>query len=212
MSNRSRQRGGNIFENRSAPTHKTLQEVDSEIFGAIAGVDEGFASIEPLSIFEIIPDFAQPRRTVPSVVRVQWDKSPDTVINMLQAWIQLASEERSRPLVVEEFFQEATGPEKGADPEAETPHEMTNKGPIEESLVKVIQLAATIYRDGGLAHAIRVVRMGRFYRIEIGERRWLAYHLLYGLFQDEKWSKIQACEVKERSVWRQAHENNARAI
>ena len=56
-------------------------------------------------------------------------------------------------------------------------------------------------------------------RFETGERRWLAYHILYWKFGDGdkrpdgsivNWSRIPSRIVKEVDVWRQASENNAR--
>lgn len=77
-------------------------------------------------------------------------------------------------------------------------------------MLAVINLAGSIYRDG-LLNAITIVQRGDQYQLETGERRWLAYHLLYAHTQDEQWSKIPARTVEQINVWRQASENNARA-
>jgi ParB-like chromosome segregation protein Spo0J len=77
-------------------------------------------------------------------------------------------------------------------------------------LIDLADLAISI-RKTGLTNPITVVRMDRIYRLETGERRWLAYHLLNIYFPDEDWNRIPAHLVDEISVWRQASENNARA-
>jgi hypothetical protein len=45
--------------------------------------------------------------------------------------------------------------------------------------------------------------------LETGERRWFAFQMLYNLFGDE-FREIPARVMNERSVWRQASENNQR--
>src|SRR5260370_30342776 len=119
----------------------------------MAAEDEGYSPVEQISIFEIRPDFAQPRRAMPSVVRRTWDRDPATLVNVFQAWVQLAGEERGTEFVVDEFLQGERLPrasKETADPEGEDLEEDSEGlGPIESSLTKVIRLAATIYRDGG---------------------------------------------------------------
>ena len=76
----------------------------------------------------------------------------------------------------------------------------------------------SIRRDG-LSNPISLVRHDGHYEIETGERRWLAYHILYWKFGDGdkrpdgsvvNWSRIPARVVSQVDVWRQASENNAR--
>src|SRR5690606_4780692 len=89
-------------------------------------------------------------------------------------------------------------------------------GPIESALIRVIDLSASIRRDG-LTNPITIADEDGQFIIETGERRWLAYHLLYWrlntLNNDDQhdWSRIPAHVVDELSIWRQASENNARA-
>ena len=84
--------------------------------------------------------------------------------------------------------------------------------------MKLIDLAASIRRDS-LSNPVSLVRHPDHYEIETGERRWLAYHVLYWKFGDGdkrpdgsvvNWSRIPARIVTQVDVWRQASENNAR--
>jgi hypothetical protein len=85
-------------------------------------------------------------------------------------------------------------------------------GILELSLLELVDLAASIRRDG-LTNPVTVAQTGDHYQLETGERRWLAYHLLHWFFEDErdKWAKIPARIVEHVDVWRQATENTARA-
>ena len=89
-------------------------------------------------------------------------------------------------------------------------------GPLEKAFLTIIELAASIRRDG-LTNPITVAPHGGFYQLETGERRWLAFHLLawFESHQEggnpEAWHKIPARKVDRVDVWRQASENNARA-
>ena len=84
--------------------------------------------------------------------------------------------------------------------------------------MKIVDLAASIRRDG-LSNPISLVRHSDHYELETGERRWLAYQMLYWKFGDGdrrhdgsivNWSRIPARIVNRVDVWRQASENNAR--
>src|SRR5690606_25072022 len=88
-------------------------------------------------------------------------------------------------------------------------------GPLEAALMKVIELAASIYQEG-LLNPISLVRYGEDrFLLETGERRWLAYHLLHHYAPDDgkrdQWAKIPAQFVDGVDVWRQAAENSMRA-
>lgn len=200
---RDRQRTGNVFAAQPAEA-VSLREADSAIFGSIAEVDKAKQVAKPINIFEIHPDRSQPRRSVPSAVRLVWDGTPAGVASMLHYWIELAEQERGRKFSLETYF------EQGYDDD-----EALQVGPVEKTFLDLVALAASIYRDG-LTNPITVVRSGTStYRLETGERRWLAFHLLwaYGRQYDveSKWEKIPARQVDEVSVWRQAAENGARA-
>ena len=199
MSSRRRSgREANIFD---SGTVLTPEETASAIFGNIADVDAGRQVAKPINILDIFPDPLQPRRAIPSPVRTYWDGRPLTTSALFNSWIHLTKEERGDDFNIEPYLvalDEAPRPER--------------VGPIEASLVEILELAANI-RSNGLTNPITVANTGNGYRLETGERRWLAYHILYTYFEDEqdKWGRIPARVVDGFSVWRQASENNARA-
>ena len=104
------------------------------------------------------------------------------------------------------------GAESAEDEEVEI-----SSGPLETGFRLVLDLAATIRRDG-LINPVTIAHAGVNYRLETGERRWLAYHLLYAFYdgtegrpnEQKQWQRIPAYVVDEASVWRMAHENNVR--
>src|SRR6266851_5673787 len=147
MSGRDRRRVGNVFAAQPAETI-SLHEADSAIFGGIAEVDKAKQIARPTSIFEIYPDRTQPRRSVPSIVRLSWDGNPDNIATMLQHWIQLVEQERGRQFLLETYL------ESGSDAE-----ELADAGPLEKPLLELVAIAASILREG-LTNPITVVRTG----------------------------------------------------
>ena len=199
MSSRRRDRQeSNVFESGGVLTSDIT---DSAIFGSIAEVDSGRQVAKPISILDIYPDPLQPRRAVPSPVRSYWDGRPATTAALFNSWFHLAVEERGEDFKIEPFLL--------AQDEAPRPEKI---GPIDAAFIDLLELAANI-RSSGLTNPITVVHTGNGYRLETGERRWLAYHLLNTYFEQEqdKWTRIPARVVDDFSVWRQASENNARA-
>lgn len=197
----SRRRGGraDIFDNGGVITSEIT---DSAIFGNIAEVDAGRQVAKPINIFEIYPDPLQPRRAIPSPVRVYWDGRPNTTASLFHSWYRLAVEERGEEFKIESYL-------LGSNDEESLPEKL---GPIDAAFVEILDLAANI-RANGLTNPITVANVGNGYRLETGERRWLAYHVLNTYFEHEqdKWSRIPGRVVDRFSVWRQASENNARA-
>ncbi len=163
---------------------------------------------QTIDIFEISPDPAQPRRAIPSLVRGDWSGEPAGLGDVFSRWIQayavetgtdFDSSQRTLIHAIEGKETQRTGEQTG-DP-----------GPVESTLFRLVDLAASIYREG-LINPITVARdataPGRFL-IETGERRWLAHHLLYSIFGDQ-FRRIRAQISDGINVWKQAYENNAR--
>lgn len=180
----------------------TLEETDAAIFGSIDAVDAGRQVAKPVSIFDIYPDPMQPRRAVPSVIRDKWNGSTEGIADMLHFWIELIIQERS-------------GTEFDIYPYLMAQEEVLQRPklvkPLEESFLELVEIAASI-RQHGLTNPITVTRIGTSYRLETGERRWLAYHLLQTFDSHNKaWDKIPARIVDISDVWRQASENGARS-
>lgn len=184
----------------------SFEEVDESLFGKIAQVDAGRQVIKPIPIEDIYPDLMQPRRAIPSAVRKYWSGNADSLVDVFSHWLRLVEEESDRPFDVGAYLQEGDDTER-----------QERRGPIESALLPIVELAASIRRDG-LTNPVTVARARRHYRLETGERRWMAYHLLYSYFdgeggrpdERERWARIPARQVDQVSVWRQASENNAR--
>ncbi|HSS96866.1 MAG TPA: ParB N-terminal domain-containing protein [Terriglobales bacterium] len=178
-------------------------EADAFIFDGLNLPDDTRKhNAKPVSIFEISPDPIQPRRAVPSPVRELWDGRPDTVADMLNRWHMMASEERGSEFSIYPYLV--------AQEEIDRPKKI---GPLEAALLDVIELAANIRQNNGLTNPVTIARASEGYRLETGERRWLAYHALYAFFDSEQkaWEKIPARIVEHSDVWRQAAENGVRA-
>lgn len=178
----------------------STKAIDSALFGAIQTIDANRQSASPVSIFEIVPDPRQPRRTVPFAVREKWAGEAEAIPALFDRWVRLVSVERGgKPFDLAQYLE--------AEQDIERPE---NIGPLEDSLLTLIELAVSIRRDG-LTNPITVAPMGKLYQLETGERRWLSYHLLFLHTQDQKYAKIAARTVERVNIWRQAAENNARA-
>lgn len=179
----------------------SLQDADENIFGVMDAPDVGRQTARPLDIDKIYPDVMQPRRAIPSEIRRSWDGRPSTITaQVLRSWLVAVEQERGSAFNLAAHFESGDGA-SNAD---------HNPGPLEDALLRVVRLAATIHHDG-LTNPITVIRQpDGFFQLETGERRWLAYHLLRELDGDD-WGKIPAREMKEFDVWRQASENNARS-
>lgn len=159
-----------------------------------------------IEISKIQPNPSQPRRALPSAVRL-YNAAPDMLFTI---WLNQA-------------YMEETG--DGANGSSEEwlrdllegdPEEKWNRseesGPVMAALLDLTDLAASIKRDG-LLNPITVSEDGETFVIETGERRWLAYHLIHQMFPNEKqWQRIPARVMTDGlSVWRQAAENSERA-
>lgn len=162
-----------------------------------------------LGIDGIIPNPSQPRRAIPSSVRHHWDGQSDrkSMTSLFQKWIEAVEEERGGQFEIDLYFDDS----ESIDYENEDyhGHRSVSPGSVENSLLQIVDLSASILRNG-LTNPITIAKYGQQYVIETGERRWLAYHLLYAHSNDEQWSEIPARIVEQYDVWRQATENAVR--
>lgn len=200
----------------------SMTDADAALFGDITKLDAGRQTVRPIPIIEIYPDVKQARRAVPSAVREHWNGEPRTVPEMFNFWLDLIDTERERAQAAKFNLSDylwAEAAEKRARSEEEVEADGYRPGPAESAFLKVVDLAVSIRRDG-LTNPVTVEQRGaRRFHLETGERRWLAYHMLFNFFNagtgapDEhaKWEKIPAIVVSQLSVWRQASENTARA-
>lgn len=205
--------------NGSTAMDDSLLQFDAAIFGEIAKADAAVERIRQINIFEITPDPAQPRRAVPHSVRRLWNGNPTTMVDLFHIWFHAINDERRAS-------GNALFPLETVMLEQATPDDRLDMpGPSEATFIALVDLALSIRREG-LTNPVTVVNMGRDqtgqarYKLETGERRWMAYHLLYAFFdgksphipdERDQWGKIRAREMDALNVWRQATENSARA-
>lgn len=186
-------------------------EIDERLFGSLQKTDTHRQLASPVSIMEIFPDPTQPRRALPHKVRkqAQWQGDMSRIGELFDVWVDLVNRERGvESFNINQYLDEIDLDIAEGAEELDRPHEI---GPIESLLLELIELATSI-RNVGLTNPITVVQVApRQYQLETGERRWLAYHLLYLHTQDEAFNKISARIVDKKNIWRQAAENNARA-
>ncbi len=208
---KGRRRGREEIDLFDSSARVSLEDTDAAIFGQIADVDRQRQVAKPISIFDIYPDPSQPRRAVPSEVRARWPGSPQTVAALFAAWVDAVRREKRGDFdLAAHLLLDYLPPGTDGNDDESVPRELRQRPPLESALLDLVALAASI-RKVGLTNPITVARDGSAYRLETGERRWLAFHLLHLHFADENWAQIPARQVEQISVWRQASENNARA-
>lgn len=208
---KGRRRGREEIDLFDSGARVSLEDTDAAIFGQIADVDRLRQVAKPVSIFEIYPDHSQPRRAVPSEVRAHWTGDPQTVAALFDAWVDAVRREKNSAFDLQaHLLLDYLPPGTDGNDDESVPRELRQRQPLESALLDIVTLAVSI-RKVGLTNPITVARDGSAYRLETGERRWLAFHLLHLNFAGENWSQIPARLVEQVSVWRQASENNARA-
>ena len=212
-----------LFANPNSLDPKTADAIGfglGELALDIAAADSEFQAIEAVSIHEIRPNSMQPRYSIPHDIADIFALEPKNIVDIFERWIievQLETGQKHFDIV---NYLKGQATDRGAQAESDEADVDTNAmpSPKEIALMKLIDLAASIRRDG-LANPITLVQQGDHYEIETGERRWLAYHVLYWKFGDGdtrpdgsivNWSRIPARTVNRVDVWRQASENNAR--
>lgn len=174
---------------------------------AVAAGDDIYERVVLLEINDITPDLHQARRILPSALRRRWTGMPADAPEMLAAWWDMAQQE-SGPINIEQVL---------LDPDDRPT--LSTPGPIASKFMDLLDLAASI-RSEGLTNEVTVISLdnGSYqepmpkYRIETGERRWWAFHLLANVIvnEREKWSQIPARIVEQFNPFRQSNENNVR--
>jgi len=206
---------GNAVEGHLTPGRKVAVVDDTCTTGRSL-----FQAIEAVSIHEIHPNAIQPRYSVPHDLTDIFRLHPDNIVDIFERWIvELQLESGQKDFDILNYLRGGQT-SRGAEAERDSSEAAADSllSPKEHSLMKLIDLAASIRRDG-LSNPVSLVRHPSHYEIETGERRWLAYHMLYWKFGDGdkradgsivNWSRIPARIVQRVDVWRQASENNAR--
>ncbi len=199
----------------------SMTEADAALFGELNKRDVVRKVVRPVSIFKVYPDVQQPRRAVPSSVRSGWSGHPKDIADLFNAWLNAVAQERLERVLPPFNLDTYLWSEKVEKQQRNEDEVYSNEeiGPLERSFLKVVELAISIRRDG-LANPVTIQQIGREqYKLETGERRWLAYHMLYAYFdgqgakpnERDNWEMLPGIVVDNFSVWRQASENAARA-
>lgn len=235
MSRKRRERGdnpdnvlGELRSNESGSPFDglTASDIADVGYGSGIGHDDAFSKLTRnrekiylTQIESIVPNATQPRRAIPTSLRQYWTGLSDaeSMAHFFERWLDEVNLERQEadektPFPLDDYLQGRDTPRlSGIDKEAELEQINNHQlAPKEAALMPVVELAASINRDG-LINPISIAQKGRLWEIETGERRWLAYHLLNWRLGNEEWQKIPARQVDSVSIWRQATENNTRA-
>ncbi len=217
---------GSNESNDSPFSGLTTSDIADAGYGSGIGHDDPFAKlgrgkekIHQTQIESISPNLTQPRRAIPSSVRQYWSGSSDleSMATFFKRWldeIELERQDLGIPELfpLDDYLDGRETPRTSGIEKEEDLEQINNKqiGAKEKALMQVIELAASIRRDG-LINPISIAQKDLLWEIETGERRWLAYHLLNWRIAGDEWEKIPARQVDGVSIWRQATENNARA-
>ncbi len=213
-----------LFANPNSLDPKTADAIGfglGDLALDIAAADSEFQPIEAVSIQDIQPNSIQPRNSIPHDITDIFALQPQNIVDIFERWIvevQLEKGQKDFDIVNFLLGGATDRGERAEKQDGENAAAGQLAAPKELALMKLIDLAASIRRDG-LSNPISLVQQDRHYEIETGERRWLAYHVLYWKFGDGdkrpdgtvvNWSRIPARIVTQVDVWRQASENNAR--
>lgn len=206
MSKRPRKRDQGMFEGlQDVPS---LEDSSDAIFGNPFPVTPTI-KVKFVDIGSIYPDPVQPRRAIPSELRERWNIHENSYEDLIVLWLSYMGPDFDLDTYLLDGETERSQSNQKGQPLLP---EFEPTDAIQASFIRLLELASSILREG-LTNPITISRVGREYMIETGERRWLAYHLLNIYFEDsneQDWSKIPARIMLERSVWRQATENNVR--
>nr|MCU0481925.1 ParB N-terminal domain-containing protein [Anaerolineae bacterium] len=176
----------------------SMADADAALFGELSKREGARQTIRPVSIFQIYPDVKQPRRAVPAQVREHWSGEPKDIADLFNVWVQFIDEERRKagePEFNLDHYLWSERIEARGMTEDEYESGRYQPGPAENAFLKIVELAVSIRRDG-LANPVTVQRLDRnSYRMETGERRWLAFHILYGYFNGDEAKPL------EREKW-----------
>lgn len=207
MSKRPRNREQGMFDSlKDAPT---LEESNDAIFGVNPFPVTPTVKVKFIEIASIYPDPAQPRRAIPSELRERWNIHDHTYEDLIALWFTYMGADFDLDAYLLDGNTERSQVDQDSQPLLP---EFEPEDAVQAGFIRLLELASSILREG-LTNPITLSRVGNYYMIETGERRWLAYHLLNVYFEDageQDWSKIPARVMPDRSVWRQATENNVR--
>ncbi|MEL6406725.1 MAG: ParB N-terminal domain-containing protein [Chloroflexota bacterium] len=230
LGNNDADANANPFDGLAFGTPPTASDIADAGYGSTIGadafkkLDSNREKIIKTPIESIVPNAMQPRRAIPAVVRHHWSGLSDaeSIGAFFELWLDEIKSERQElfkdatpfPLTAHlESLSTARGQQLQQENDLEQISPSKAMGPKEGALMPIVELAASIKRDG-LINPISIAQKDLLWEIETGERRWLAYQLLNwreGAGNDE-WERIPARRVSDGiSIWRQATENNTRS-
>jgi hypothetical protein len=162
---------------------------------------------QTIAIDQIMPDPAQARRAMPDDLRTAWLSGQTPITDLFQRWEQLALEQHQGVLGWEKIINPPDD-QRPADEAEFTDGPNMVHAPIAAQWMKLVNLAADIHA-AGLQQPVVVYQNGSNYRLLIGERRLLAYHLL-GWIGNEGYTEIPAYITEAYDPVAQAIENGSR--
>ena len=170
---------------------------DADVYGGLDLRVTSNVVARPISLYDIYPDPTQPRRVLPLYLRHLLRSTPiDEIITHWHGASEEAYGERIDVLALIE--------KRGQVAEEDAP-----VSGIHGDFMEMLKLAGDIHRDG-LLNPITIIGLDAPYRIETGERRWWAYHILRFYTGGSQWEAIPANITHRASVWRMAGENQSR--
>lgn len=159
-----------------------------------------------LAVDDIWPDPVQPRRAMPEGLRAQW-VAGEPVESLLTTWSRTAKKDFAAHGLDNDWTIWLVPPETGTPLDNAKDLPFT---PSTRSWIALLRLAASIYQNG-LEVPISVYPTGAdSYRVLVGERRILAFHLLGKFFEQQGYERIPALVRDRYDPVRQALENGAR--
>ena len=177
------------------------ETLDEALFGKLDIPASGAVRIKPVGLDEIRPDLKQPRRAIPQKIRGDWNGDPAKlkIRDLLMKWRIQCKSQTGKDVNLKAVL---IG-------EADLPDEYEDYPGVVESWVKLVRLAQSIQREGLISPITIYEEDGNRY-ILTGERRYLAYWMLWTELNDPQWSQIPA-QVVTYSVRQQVTENTARS-
>jgi len=191
--------------------HETAVSLD-DLVSAAATLERGALpdalprEATDIPVLDIAPDPIQPRRAMPAVLRAEWCDGIH-INDILSAWERMAADELSDVGQLPPW-------RLWIECDADDPLPLSEDTPMHPAArlwIELLRLAGSIYRDG-LAVPITIYPAMNDvapYRLQMGERRLLAYHLL-GYLGYDGFEYIPALIVDAYDPVQQALENGAR--
>lgn len=189
---------------RGQNSGKSASDIAAEVARMETGGEQP-AGIEPdrIPIADILPDPIQPRRAMPEILRARWcDGAPIT--GVLAQWSNDVQQDAARfgfdldwnALLFGNVFDDISLQDRAVQPDSRL-------------FLELLRLANSIHKHG-LEQPITVYRIdGDLYRVQVGERRLLAFYILNWLLGSD-YATIPAIIQDAYDPFAQALENGAR--